>query len=37
MTLRGKRVLVTRAAEDAPEFEDLLRGRGAVPVRMPCI
>ncbi|HEY6911875.1 MAG TPA: uroporphyrinogen-III synthase [Myxococcales bacterium] len=37
MTLRGVRVLVTRAAEDAPELEDLLRQRGAVPVRMPCI
>lgn len=37
MTLRGVRVLVTRAAEDAPELEDLLRRRGAVPVRMPCI
>jgi uroporphyrinogen-III synthase len=37
MTLQGVRVLVTRAAEDAPELEDLLRRRGAVPVRMPCI
>ena len=37
MTLRGTRVLVTRAVEDAPEFEELLRARGAVPVRMPCI
>lgn len=37
MSLRGVRVLVTRAAEDAPELEDLLRQRGAVPVRMPCI
>ena len=31
------RVLVTRAAEDAPELEELLRERGALPVRMPCI
>src|SRR2546425_434745 len=31
------RVTRTRAAEDAPELEDLLRERGAVPLRMPCI
>ena len=37
MTLAGLRVLVTRAAEDAPELEVLLRERGAAPVRMPCI
>ncbi len=37
MTLAGVRVLVTRAAEDAPELEHLLRERGALPVRMPCI
>jgi uroporphyrinogen-III synthase len=37
VSLRGVRVLVTRAAEDAAELEDLLRERGAVPVRMPCI
>ncbi len=37
MSLQGKRVLVTRAAEEAPELEDLLRTRGAVPVRFPCI
>jgi uroporphyrinogen-III synthase len=37
VTLAGARVLVTRAAEDAPELEALLRGRGAVPLRMPCI
>ena len=37
MALAGVRVLVTRAAEDAPELEDLLRARGAIPVRMPCI
>lgn len=37
MTLAGVRVLGTRAAEDAPELEELLRASGAVPVRMPCI
>jgi uroporphyrinogen-III synthase len=37
VTLDGVQVLVTRAAEDAPELEALLRARGAVPVRMPCI
>ena len=37
MTLAGARVLVTRAAEDAAELEALLRERGAIPVRMPCI
>jgi uroporphyrinogen-III synthase len=37
VTLDGVRVLVTRAAEDAPELEALLRERGAVPIRMPCI
>ena len=37
MTLAGLRVLVTRAAEDAPELEALLSHRGAVAVRMPCI
>jgi uroporphyrinogen-III synthase len=35
--LDGKRVLVTRAAEDCAELEDLLRDRGAIPLRMPCI
>jgi uroporphyrinogen-III synthase len=35
--LDGLRVLVTRATEDAPELEALLRERGATPVRMPCI
>ncbi|HEY2028199.1 MAG TPA: uroporphyrinogen-III synthase [Myxococcales bacterium] len=35
--LEGKRVLVTRAAEDCAELEELLRERGAAPVRMPCI
>lgn len=37
MTLQGKRVLVTRAAEEAGELEELLRARGAAPVRFPCI
>ncbi len=37
MSLAGVRVLVTRAAEDAPELERLLRERSAVPVRLPCI
>ena len=37
MTLEGARVLVTRAAEDAESLEILLRDRGAIPVRMPCI
>ena len=37
MTLQGKRVVVTRAAEEAGELEELLRARGAVPVRFPCI
>jgi uroporphyrinogen III methyltransferase/synthase len=35
--VKGAHVLVTRAAEEAGEMEDLLRARGAVPVRMPCI
>ena len=35
--LRGRRVLVTRAAEDCEELEELLRERGAAPLRMPCI
>jgi uroporphyrinogen-III synthase len=37
VTLAGLQVLVTRAFEDAPELEALLRERGAAPVRMPCI
>jgi len=37
VSLAGVRVLVTRAAEDAPELETLLRERGAAPLRMPCI
>jgi uroporphyrinogen-III synthase len=35
--LRGKRVLVTRAAEDRGALDDLLAARGAVPVALPCI
>lgn len=35
--LRDRRVLVTRAAEECAELEELLRARGAVPVRLPCI
>jgi uroporphyrinogen-III synthase len=37
VTLSGLRILVTRAVEDAPELEELLRARGADPLRMPCI
>ena len=35
--LRGARVLVTRAEEDAPALEDLLVARGGAPLRFPCI
>lgn len=35
--LAGKRVLVTRAAEDQEELAAILRGRGAEPVALPCI
>jgi uroporphyrinogen-III synthase len=35
--LRGKRVLVTRAAEDQAELGSLLTARGAQPVPLPCI
>jgi uroporphyrinogen III methyltransferase/synthase len=37
MTLQKKRILVTRAAEEAAELEALLRERGAISVRFPCI
>jgi len=37
VNLAGVHVLVTRAEEDAPELEALLRERGAIPLRMPCI
>jgi uroporphyrinogen-III synthase len=36
-TLAGRRILVTRAAEEPPTLDDLLRERGADPVRLPCI
>jgi uroporphyrinogen-III synthase len=35
--LAGKRVLVTRAAEDQQELAALLAARGAEPVALPCI
>jgi uroporphyrinogen-III synthase len=35
--LAGRRILVTRAAEEPPTLDDLLRERGAEPVRLPCI
>jgi uroporphyrinogen-III synthase len=35
--LLDKRVLVTRAEEDCAELEELLRARGASPLRLPCI
>ncbi|MEZ4767143.1 MAG: uroporphyrinogen-III synthase [Caldilineales bacterium] len=35
--LTGKRVVVTRAAEQAGDLEDLLRSRGALPLPYPCI
>ena len=35
--LAGKRVLVTRAAEDQAELAELLTARGARPVALPCI
>ncbi|MHB8765586.1 MAG: uroporphyrinogen-III synthase [Deferrisomatales bacterium] len=35
--LRGKRILVTRAAAQEAEFSELLRARGAVPVALPLI
>ena len=35
--LAGKRVLVTRAAEDQAELAALLTARGARPVALPCI
>ena len=37
MSLAGKRVVVTRAAEESAELEELVRARGAEPVRFPCI
>jgi len=35
--LAGKRVVVTRAADQADELDDLLRSRGAEPLPYPCI
>ena len=37
MTLSGKRVLVTRSAEQAGELADLIRDAGGVPVLFPTI
>jgi uroporphyrinogen III methyltransferase/synthase len=36
-TLAGRRILVTRAAEEPPSLDDLLRDLGAEPIRLPCI
>lgn len=36
-SLRGARVLVTRAAEDAAALEGQIRARGGEPVAFPCI
>lgn len=35
--LRGKKVVITRAAHQAGELADLLRARGAEPLLYPCI
>src|SRR3954469_25001159 len=35
--MNGRRVLVTRPAEEPPTLDDLLRELGAQPVRLPCI
>lgn len=35
--LAGKRIVVTRAAQQAGELDDLLRSRGATPLPYPCI
>ena len=37
ISLAGRRILVTRAAEEPTTLDDLLRERGAEPVRLPCI
>lgn len=37
MSLRGKRVVVTRAPHQAQKLADMLTARGAVPVIFPCI
>jgi uroporphyrinogen-III synthase len=36
-TLTGRRILITRAAEDAERWADRLRRLGAQPVVMPCL
>lgn len=36
-SLAGKRVVMTRSADQAGEMEDLLRWRGAEPLAYPCI
>jgi len=35
--VEGRRILVTRPAEEPPTLDDLLRELGAEPVRLPCI
>ena len=35
--LKGKKIVVTRALEDAKKFSNLLIAKGAVPVVVPCI
>lgn len=35
--MTGRRVLVTRPAEEPPTLDDLLRDLGAEPVKLPCI
>jgi uroporphyrinogen III methyltransferase/synthase len=35
--VEGRRILVTRPAEEPPTLDDLLRELGADPVRLPCI
>jgi len=35
--LAGRRILVTRAAEEPPTLDDLLREHGAESIRLPCI
>ncbi|MCZ2097624.1 MAG: uroporphyrinogen-III synthase [Anaerolineae bacterium] len=37
MSLSGKRIVNTRAAHQAAEFDALLRGAGAIPLDYPCI
>ena len=36
-SLAGKRIVVTRAADQADDLEDFLRSRGAEPLSYPCI